>query len=150
MRKAPIVSPLSFTGPAIHSVPLSALLAWCVVLLIFVSIAEAAVTCGEPGFQNFAANGDDLRAAALCYVLGTNCGSVGGSKTAVQATYGDDISYWCTGLVTDFNSVFRNMNVCDLPSQVMLISPVSYCCSLLTLDLQLATLLEYIEWDDHV
>ena len=107
MMKAQVVSPWSSVPPSLLTV--------CIVLLArFVSMTEA-VACGTSGFQNFASNGNDLRAAASCYVLGTSCGAVGGSKAAVQGTYGDDISYWCTGLVTDFRSVFRNMTVSDYP-----------------------------------
>ena len=109
----PVNTRKSILGPTMRGVPSSLLLVWVVSQAFFVSSTDGAVACGDPGFQNFAANGNDLRAAASCYVLGTNCDAVGGSKAAVQATYGDDISYWCTGLVTDFKYVFKNMDVRD-------------------------------------
>ena len=111
----------------------SSLLIWIVSLASFVSDVEGAVPCGEPGFQDFVANGNDLRAAASCYVLGTNCESVGGSKAAVQGIYGNDISFWCTGLVTNFNSVFKNMTVSDYtsretPQLVLIHIAAPLCC----------------------
>ena len=107
------VSPL--TSHTIRGKPSSLLRVWVWValLVLFFPVAKAAVACGTTGFQEFTANGVDLRAAAACYVLGTNCTSVGGSNATVTSTYGDDISYWCTGLVNNFNDVFKNMFVSD-------------------------------------
>jgi hypothetical protein len=78
----------------------------------------AAVTCGTPGFANFASDGDALRAAAKCIVQNTGCqdanlpaGATSDSDTSrVIATYGD-ISQWCTGEVQDFSNVFSGMSV---------------------------------------
>ena len=111
MTKAAVVSPRRSMRGLLTS---SRRLLWYALLALFVANTEAAlssVACGTTGFQNFAANGNDLRAATSCCVLGTNCASVGGSKAAVENTYGADISFWCTGLVADFSNVFKDMTV---------------------------------------
>ena len=131
-----------------RSVPSSLMLVRIVLLAFFVSSAHGTVACGEPGFQNFAADGNDLRAAVSCYVLGTNCGAVGGTKAVVQAKYGDDISYWCTGLVTDFNFVFKNMTVC-ICLLVMSYLSLYLIAAAYVVDIQLAALLEHSKWHHH-
>ena len=85
------------------------------VQLLFAPFIKADVACGTSGFKNFAPDGDDLRAAVSCYVNGTNCATVGGSKAAIQGGYGNNITYWCTGLVTNFNFVFYGMKVRVIP-----------------------------------
>jgi hypothetical protein len=77
------------------------------------------VTCGGPNAAHFDANGDALRAATACVVLGTNCtstdlpaGATGpGDSAQVTSTYGLNISHWCTGNVESFKGVFYNMTV---------------------------------------
>jgi hypothetical protein len=94
-------------------------LAWLFVahaLMVAVRPDEA-VPCGTiPGAANFGFSGNELRAAASCFVLGTNCDSTDlaedakGSAATVEAYYGP-IEDWCTGGVGSFTRVFQNMAV---------------------------------------
>jgi hypothetical protein len=63
---------------------------------LFVQVQPEGVPCGTiPGAAEFEATGDELRAAAACFVLGSNCGSTKlavearGSPASVQEYYGD-------------------------------------------------------------
>jgi hypothetical protein len=88
---------------------------WFIVAFSF-GLAEA-LPCGTiPGAANFGLNGDELRDAVSCVVLGTKCDSsllaedAKGSAASVEAYYGP-IEDFCTGAVVNFNVVFQNMPV---------------------------------------
>ena len=103
-----------------------------------------AQACGEPGRAYFYSELNpqpqgvygELYSAVRCYYNQTSwCRSTnladearGSNASSVMQYYGADISRWCTGLVTNFDSTFANMPVSD----------VAYGTGSLALDLALS------------
>ena len=92
--------------------------------------------CGDPGAALFGADGNALRAAASCFLLGTKCTTPAllsemaipiapgatTDATAIGNFYGASITDWCTGEVQNFNSVFQNMKVCAVCKRMCLLA----------------------------
>ena len=102
--------------------PLDALV---LLLVLKPYFAAAVIPCGNSGAALFGADGDALRAAASCVLLGTKCDtpallvSMGlalapgatTDATAVGSFYGTSITTWCTGDVESFEAIFQDMVV---------------------------------------
>jgi hypothetical protein len=95
-------------------------------LLLTAQTAEAA--CGDSHMANFHATpdllqgkGGELATAVQCYVNADSCDSLvlpelaRGADPTDQSQlllyYGSSIENWCVGLVEDFGSTFRNLEV---------------------------------------
>ena len=85
----------------------------------------ASGACGDSGSRLFGPDGNALRAAVSCVVLGTQCNNpilltamgitlgpgVTTDAAGVGNFYGTSITDWCTGEVQNFDGVFFNMPV---------------------------------------